>query len=204
LKTFFQINSRDIQASQTMSSTHQTHNFEKQAFQKQQCRSKKNDEKNKTLRKRRQPPINKPEHSMKKSHKPQASKSPKQTRSYTTLSREIEIIEALREFEINLHYEQMNEYYEARNAFYEEREEQEQERRDDEEREEQEQDARTQGGVVCCCQVARQAYERRWKKEMGQAILEKGINQMKEMWENCDETQQFNSRSQYRITIELI
>ena len=110
-----------------MSSTHQNTKFEKQAFQKKQCRSKKNDEKNKTLRKKRQPPTNKPEHSMKKSHKPPASKLPKQTRSYTTLSKEIEIIETLREFEINLHCQEMDEYYKARNAFYEEREEQEQE-----------------------------------------------------------------------------
>ena len=57
-----------------MSSTHQTHKFENKAFQKQQCRSKKNDVKNKTLRKRRQPPINKPGHSMKKSHKPSGFK----------------------------------------------------------------------------------------------------------------------------------
>ena len=108
-----------------MSPTHQNTKFENQAFQKQQCRSKKNDIKNKTLRKRRQPPINKPEHSMKKSHKPRASKSPKQTRSYTSLSREIEKIEAQREFEINLYYDEMDKYYE-------EREEQEQERRNDE------------------------------------------------------------------------
>lgn len=189
-----------------MSSTHQNAKFEKQAFQKQQCRSKKNDEKNKTLRKRRQPPINKPGHSMKKSHKPKASKSPKQTRSYTTLSREIEIIEDLREFEINLYYEQMDEYHKAINEIYEKRQEQEQERRDDDEREEQEQerDARAQGGVACCCQVARQAYERRSEKEMAEAILEKGIKQMKEICENGYEQQQFNFRSQYRITIELI
>ena len=32
----------------------------------------------------------------------------------------------------------------------------------------------------------------------------KDLLEIKEMWENCDETQQFNSRSQYRITIELI
>ena len=100
----------------------------------------------------------------------------------------------------------MDEYHKAINEIYEKRQEQEQERRDDDEREEQEQerDARAQGGVICCCQVARRAYERRCEKEMAEAILEKGIKQMKEICENGYEQQQFNFRSQYRITIELI
>jgi hypothetical protein len=60
------------------------------ALNKQRCRAKKIAIRNKAARIKRKPPTNKPEHSIKESHKPKAPSSVKNTHSYKGLTREIE------------------------------------------------------------------------------------------------------------------
>ena len=85
-----------------MSSFSQTSKFEKKAFRKQNRRQRKGEIRNKAARKKRQPPTNKPEHSIKKSHKPKSPPSVKNTQSYQGLTRQIEKIQYERS---------LNEYY---------------------------------------------------------------------------------------------
>ena len=113
-----------------MSSIPQTSKFEKKAFQKQNRRQRKGEIKNKAARKKRQPPINKPEHSIKKSHKPRAPSSVKNTRSYQVLTWEIEKIHLERERAYEEYYNDILEcYYEEMSQFQQQQEEEEQEMR---------------------------------------------------------------------------
>ena len=101
-----------------MSSISQTSKFEKKAFQKQNHRQRKGEIKNKAARKKRQPPTNKPEHSIKKSHKPRAPSSVKNTRSYQDLTWEIEKIHLERERAYEEYYNDVMEcYYEEISQF---------------------------------------------------------------------------------------
>jgi len=86
----------------------------KKALKKQHCRAKKVELKNKAAREKRQPPTNKPEHSIKKSHKPRALSSVKNTCSYKDLTREIEKVRLERDqyhlkicywYEMQRHYQ---------------------------------------------------------------------------------------------------
>ena len=110
-----------------MSSISQTSKFERKAFGKQNRRQRKGEIKNKAARKKRQPPTNKPEHSIKKSHKPRAPSSVKNTRSYLDLTWEIEKILIERERAIDEYYYDMECYYEEMHRYQQEREEEEEE-----------------------------------------------------------------------------
>lgn len=119
-----------------MSSISQTSEFEKKAFRKQNRRQRKGEIRNKAARKKRQPPTNKPDHSIKKSHKPRAPSSVKNTRSYLDLTWAIEKIRLERQrayeeydYYMDLYYEEMRqlqqereEEEDARVSFYEEKE----------------------------------------------------------------------------------
>ena len=110
-----------------MSSFSQTSKFEKKAFEKQNRRQRKGEIRNKAARKKRQPPTNKPEHSIKKSHKPRAPSSVKNTRSYHELTWEIEKILIERERAIDEYYYYMESYYEEMEQDQQQREEAEKE-----------------------------------------------------------------------------
>ena len=113
-----------------MSSISQTSKFEKKAFQKQNHRQRKGEIKNKAARKKRQPPTNKPQHTIKKSHKPRAPSSVKNTRSYQDLTWEIEKIHLEREREYEEYYNDIMEcYYEEISQFQQQQEEEEEEMR---------------------------------------------------------------------------
>ena len=113
-----------------MSSISQTSKFEKKAFQKQNHRQRKGEIKNKAARKKRQPPTNKPQHTIKKSHKPRAPSSVKNTRSYQDLTWEIEKIHLEREREYEEYYNDIMEcYYEEISQFQQQQEEEEEETR---------------------------------------------------------------------------
>ena len=110
-----------------MHSFSQTSKFEKKAFGKQNRRQRKGEIRNKAARKKRQPPTNKPEHSIKKSHKPRAPSSVKNTHSYQGLTLQIEKIHLERERAYDEYYYYMDSYYEEMSQSQQEREEEEEE-----------------------------------------------------------------------------
>ena len=112
-----------------MSSISQTSKFEKKAFQKQNRRQRKGEIKNKAARKKRQPPTNKPQHTIKKSHKPTAPSSVKNTRSYQDLTWGIEKIHLERERAYEEYYNDIIECYNEEIRQFQQQQEEEQEMR---------------------------------------------------------------------------